>query len=338
MNTDFIERAIADSQPQLLAQLQSVFGSLAAGIDKEKLSTAIRKQDRAAVMALLGIIGDTWPQLERRLQFAFTVELVPVYSAVVGDVWESLGEDSEQSLLDRAEFDAMLKDARDTVSRDARAGAIAAIGLVIRYGLEAPQLLACIGLTSKQALIYVMGYVTATRIQAKLSKLPTIDARATALRELLAKLPALIATRIRRQANDRGSVKFTEDDVRLFSKQLAKQFQSYRYNALATQYATTAANLSELMVWKDAKRRGIIADDTRKFWVTRHDERVRHSHAEIEAMNADGVPVEGTFKNPLGITLSAPPAELNCRCRVSLGSPSHGNGTNAAPPLAGVNA
>lgn len=98
---------------------------------------------------------------------------------------------------------------------------------------------------------------------------------------------------------------------------------SYRQSVIARQEATRAVHLGEYLAFRQGKANRSIPRDARRFWRTREDERVRHTHHLVPAMNADGVDVGEPFQTPLGPALY-PPLEINCRCRVDVRRPNAG--------------
>lgn len=355
MNSDILHGLIEDALPVFREQLLSAFASMAlaeasaagnSAITTERLRTdiddAIMKFDRAQVLALLGITpdGQSWPKLDEALEFVLKVELTTVYVGMTSETWEALGVDDPPE-IDRIELNSLLEEIRKTIIQDTITGVFVALDQILSvsrvHNFGTSHLLAAIGMTDKQALIFIRANIAAKRLHWALSKESDEDARAHILKAALGKLPDLIASRIRRMVNERGRVLFTEADVERFSKDIARQFRAYRVNALTSESASKAAHLGELAVWKEGQRIGVIQNDARKFWVTMHDERVRHTHSQIEAMNAEGVALADPFKNPLGSILFFPPAELNCRCRVALGAANPGNATNRPDRLAATN-
>lgn len=61
----------------------------------------------------------------------------------------------------------------------------------------------------------------------------------------------------------------------------------------------------------------IKPDQYKRYWITAHDEKVRHSHSATEANNPNGVGLQEPFNTPLGQVMN-PPLEINCRCHVSV--------------------
>lgn len=326
MNADAVSQSIADAKPELRKLLLRAFRDAAAKVDRHALEYALHRQDQKAILAALGIApdGTDWPSLGDSIRDVLAVVLVPVFSRVALDTWDALGTAFDATDLDPVAFDSALAEARATILGDTLEGVQQAITLILAggagFGLGAVHLLAAIGMTAKQSTLFIAANRNAVRLQDIMAGAATDAARAAAVSAYLSKLPALIQSPLRKLiANGNGQI--TPDDIRVLSKNLARGLIDYRVNVLSDFNATAIANLAEVMVWQEAKHQGVIPADSRKFWITKGDERVRHTHSEIAAMNPEGVPIDGTFKNPLGLALHAPPAEINCRCRLSLTQP-----------------
>lgn len=95
----------------------------------------------------------------------------------------------------------------------------------------------------------------------------------------------------------------------------------YRQSVLARQEAVRAIHVGEYLAFKQGKANRSLPRDARRFWLTRGDERVRHDHRLVTAMNRNGVDVGEAFKTPLGPVMH-PPLEVNCRCRIVVRRPS----------------
>lgn len=77
---------------------------------------------------------------------------------------------------------------------------------------------------------------------------------------------------------------------------------------------------AKLTGWSIAQRFGALPADQCRYWHTAGDERVRHAHAQVPGMNANGVPLDEPFVTPFGPRMS-PPLEWGCRCRAKLSRP-----------------
>lgn len=96
---------------------------------------------------------------------------------------------------------------------------------------------------------------------------------------------------------------------------------NYRQSVIARQEATRTIHVGEYLAFKQGKANRSIPRDARRYWKTRGDERVRHDHRMVMAMNPNGVDVGQAFQTPLGPVMH-PPLEVNCRCRVVVRRPS----------------
>lgn len=77
---------------------------------------------------------------------------------------------------------------------------------------------------------------------------------------------------------------------------------------------------AKLTGWSIAQRFGALPANQRRHWHTAGDERVRHAHAQVPAMNHGGVLLNEPFATPFGPRMS-PPLEWGCRCRAKLARP-----------------
>lgn len=85
-------------------------------------------------------------------------------------------------------------------------------------------------------------------------------------------------------------------------------------NSLSSKVAHAA---QQAVIDLAVKAKLVKPDHFKRFWTTAHDERVRHSHSQTEAINAGGVNLDQPFKTPFGPVMY-PPLEINCRCHVSV--------------------
>jgi hypothetical protein len=188
------------------------------------------------------------------------------------------------------------------------------------HNLGTAHLLAAIGLTERQAAIFIATNVAAIRLQDALSKAPKDDrARAAVAQRFTEGLPTLVQRPIRKMLDKTDEGRITDSDIRTMGQKFARSLREYHASATAESAITSIANLAALAVWQTAQAQGQLPPNQKKYWRTQHDERVRHSHAQIESMNADGIPLDASFANPFGRSgLKAPPVETNCRCYVAL--------------------
>jgi hypothetical protein len=97
----------------------------------------------------------------------------------------------------------------------------------------------------------------------------------------------------------------------------AKALRQARARAVAGNAAHQIAESAKLTGWQIAQRFGALPADQRRYWRTAGDERVRLAHAQVPAMNRDGVPLNQPFATPLGPCFT-PPLEAGCRCKATL--------------------
>ena len=97
----------------------------------------------------------------------------------------------------------------------------------------------------------------------------------------------------------------------------ASALRTHRAQVAAAHMTHAATETAKVIGWQIAQFFGALPPETRKVWVTAGDERVRQSHGSVPGMNPGGVPLSESFTTPFG-KVSAPPLEINCRCRVQL--------------------
>lgn len=99
----------------------------------------------------------------------------------------------------------------------------------------------------------------------------------------------------------------------------AAALRRHRTQAVMGEGIHTLTEQAKLTGWSIAQRFGALPADQHKFWQTAGDERVRHTHAQVPAMNRTGVLLNEPFATPFGPRMS-PPLEWGCRCRARLGT------------------
>jgi len=103
----------------------------------------------------------------------------------------------------------------------------------------------------------------------------------------------------------------------LVSKQ-HKAFLTHRAKAIGNTLSSKIAHATQQAAVNFAiNARLVKPNQFKRFWVTAHDERVRHSHSQTEAINSKGVDLNQPFITPFGLVFF-PPLEINCRCHVSI--------------------
>jgi len=103
----------------------------------------------------------------------------------------------------------------------------------------------------------------------------------------------------------------------LISKQ-HKAFLLHRAKAIGNTLSSEIAHATQQAVVNFAiKAKLVKPNQFKRFWVTAHDEKVRHAHSQTEAANSKGVDLNQPFVTPFGLVFF-PPLEINCRCHVSI--------------------
>lgn len=90
----------------------------------------------------------------------------------------------------------------------------------------------------------------------------------------------------------------------------------YRAKTIARTEINRARGEARTQSWQQQIDAGIVDQEgIERFWVTRHDDKVRHKHLMIERLNKDGVEWQSPFIQPVGTVMHAPhPDDPNCRC------------------------
>lgn len=310
---------------ELARELAKAFQSTKNAANLADLSAAIDAKDPEGIRLALGIYDGQWMALSLAVSDALSRALTPAIDGVHEDTLRSL--DAPESAIHDASLalhhDALklIQSAHAQIMEESLAGIEAAIALTLkdsRQTYTTPGLfLAAIGLSPKQATLLYGVMRAATILSKRLPEDTTEDARNHATHLYLATLPQLIAAPIRKLLRTTRYHLATRELDRLRNTYSQALFL-HRLNPLADFQAHTAANTAQSRAWMTAQAIGILRPDARKFWLTMHDEKVRHTHSQVEALNPEGVPLDQPFQTPLGEAM-APPLERNCRCRIRLG-------------------
>lgn len=137
---------------------------------------------------------------------------------------------------------------------------------------------------------------------------------------------AILSTKIIRylSASQRSSIRsaiargieLADVDVMVGKQQKALLIN--RAKAIGSNLSSQVVHVAQQAVINLAVKAKLVKPDQyKRFWITAHDERVRHSHSQAEAFNAKGVNLTQPFNTPLGLVMH-PPLEINCRCHVSV--------------------
>lgn len=97
----------------------------------------------------------------------------------------------------------------------------------------------------------------------------------------------------------------------------ADAMRAFRVRVVAGEVIHGLAEKAKLTGWQIAQKAGALPADQRRFWQTAGDERVRHTHSQVPAMNAGGVSLDAPFQTPFG-RRHTPPLEHGCRCKAVL--------------------
>lgn len=92
----------------------------------------------------------------------------------------------------------------------------------------------------------------------------------------------------------------------------------YRADSISRNEVIKALGVAQQEAWQQAIDRGRVnAVDVIKIPISSRDERVRHNHREVEAMNREGVAWDQAYRVPAGMApqMHAPFDEPMCRCR-----------------------
>lgn len=94
----------------------------------------------------------------------------------------------------------------------------------------------------------------------------------------------------------------------------------YRADVIARNETLRALSASQTDAFRQAINKGQVQVETiTRNWVTAGDERVRHTHRLIPAMNKDGVGWDEPFQTPSGPSMHAPhDHDIMCRCRETI--------------------
>lgn len=117
-----------------------------------------------------------------------------------------------------------------------------------------------------------------------------------------------------------GNPKLTLAQAKEILDNHADALRDHRVRAVAGELIHNVTESAKLTGWRIAQRAGALSSDQRRYWKTAGDERVRHTHAQVPAMNPGGVPLNKPFKTPLGDHF-IPPLEYGCRCKSVLVRP-----------------
>jgi hypothetical protein len=295
------------------------------------LGRAVTANDPAAIYAAFGVspAGTEWPALDDAIRQALAAQLLPLIETTAQTEQDALGATLSSFTPDAS----LYEETRATIVSDTLAGFVAAVALLLASSAsDADKVLRirqAVGMTAPQAELFALTQQHVVNLFNKptgkaLYKLRTgtsIQTRAEFLSLALRSLHPTIRAAIRRMLDRAEGRALLPSDTEVLFKSLSSSLIDYRSRAVVDLANTAAINAALLAVWLAAQASGFLAGDVRKYWHDRGDDRVRVTHHQIELMNAQGVPLDQPFANPLGKALMFPPAEYGCRCRISLSPP-----------------
>lgn len=196
---------------------------------------------------------------------------------------------------------------------------------------RAEQLRRSIGLSAKQAatleamrlalrqhIVTPRRFISATT-NADGVQIPARYTRTTNIRPIIAGLRGWVsAGQLRLVMKALANANLRQVDATRLLDSHAAALRSFRLNAIAGETVHELAEIAKLAGWQTAQHYGALPADQRRFWQTADDERVRHTHRQVSAMNPDGVQLAEPFETPFGPRMNAP-LEWGCRCKVTLG-------------------
>ena len=119
-----------------------------------------------------------------------------------------------------------------------------------------------------------------------------------------------------------GKLQIPESRINAMVSAYARNMVAYRAATQAQVAALSVVNGAVSSFWVRAARLGLVSGDRLvKYWITRGDEKVRHSHRQIPFLNAGGVRgMVVPFQSPLGAIrypgdpLASLENRVGCRC------------------------
>lgn len=321
---DPVTRAVADTKDDLAAVITKAHLDAARNVSLRELDAALSSGNTVYIRKALGITPDglDWPYLREALHDALQSVLAPIFDAVSLDTIKALGGDYGDSQSERDQqddaYNAALAAMLTQVLIETLDGVNHAIALTLKSNrFTSADLIAAIGLTMPQVTLFYGVNQAAAKLRAKLDKANNAKSRADIAQAYLATLPTMIAAQLRKKLQQSDGT-FGDREARTLAKTFSDTLRNHRIKPLAEFNAATIANIAEDLARIVAQKIGLIPANTRKYWRTMHDERVRHTHSQIEAMNANGIPLDAAFDTPFGFQVRYAPVERNCRCRVTL--------------------
>ncbi|MHC2021486.1 phage minor head protein [Methylobacterium sp. CM6247] len=208
---------------------------------------------------------------------------------------------------------------RTTMLSAAIAGTVLIGGVPAQAGDKAILVREIIGLSPTQG-----ANLTAFRaaLENTMARQPQPLSRIGFRRELLvvAELPAHVLRYLnasQRSVIEAASGTLDQNQVDALVAHQRRTLLKVRAGSIATSGAVTATNAGEHSSWRQAVENRDLGSEWRRYWHDVGDEKVRHAHREVSALNPNGVGIDEPFVTSFGPRLH-PPLEINCRCRVEL--------------------
>lgn len=301
-------QALTDQQARELAQaLLDAFNKTRGSIDAKALAAALKAGNLDGILSLLGIDNGRHIALEDALQPRFLPALSETFTAsalraalAIGAAWNKAS----------AAASRLFNSVRDTLTGTLSTGSAAALSWLVRAQIKR-------GTDPLQAARRVVSAVGLTTPQAR-----SLDAYSRALEAVaMGKTPSLTMLRALTAAQRSAVRRAAENGIDLdqadaMTERHRLALLEHRARALGDMEARRLAHAGEHAAWARAIETGQVQEnEVRRFWVDMGDERVRHDHRQVKAMNPQGVAFDEPFKTPLG-SVMWPPLEINCRCRV----------------------
>jgi hypothetical protein len=332
---DDIENLVASHELELTGMLDTAFQELLEGIDANQVASSLDDNDADHIREQLSIIlnlGDDG------VPDAFATN-----AKEAGDLLESFilaiaALAAAQALHTINDRDPMLVSARNAARRfgqqviaDTAFQISAAIEAAIyspdANHLRAGQLKRTIGLSVRQAdsletlRVALQRHLDTPRrlIPAKTDangvRIPSRYGRQSNTRAILASTRGRIsATQRQLLAKALANADLTQAEADRLLDRHAIALRKFRLKAIAAENVHELAEVGKVAGWQVAQRFGSLPTDQRRVWKTAGDERVRHTHDQVAALNPNGVRLDQPFATPFGPRMNAP-LEWGCRCK-----------------------
>lgn len=321
---DDIDILIARLTAEFEEALNVSFQKSSEAIDINQLASAIAAQNETQIAALL----DLDEGLQQGIDDALTSGLMYAIIGGIALAMKGFAARHSSRVNPNGEVEQLTAEIRRNVveplARRAYESAMLTIDRMQRLGFDAHEIarsaVAALPLAPDQAKsIVYMRKAIREALQA-LSGTPDDALPTHTAKAILSRVQAQLNAAQRSTLRKAFSEPLDQSSAEIIMRRHTRALISYRQSVIARQEATRAVHVGEYLAFRQGKANRSIPRDARRFWQTRKDERVRHSHHLVPAMNAEGVDVGEPFQTPLGPVLY-PPLEINCRCRVEVRRP-----------------